>query len=407
MRAILLSWEYPPMRVGGIAAALEGLAPALARAGVETHVVTCGDSGGAPEENPEPNLYLHRVTVSEPSDNFVHWVHLLNDKLDERADALIREWQKKEARKKNKTPILIHVHDWLGQFAGIALKHRYKLPMLSTIHATEFGRNGGIRTEGQRYINRCEWELASESWRVIVCSDFMRGEVEYALGVPWDKMDVLPNGVEARVFEGLEGDAWWSFRRRYAADNEKIVFFIGRPVHEKGAHVLVQALPRVRARGVNAKLVIAGGGVRGHLEALAGQLGMWPHVYFTGRVSDQDRDNLYQVADVAVFPSLYEPFGIVALEAMAAHTPVVVSDAGGLAEVVEHNITGTTTFKGDPDSLAWGIARAVNDPGHSRWMAQNAYERVETIFNWDVIAADTKAVYTRVWDEYKASGWGG
>lgn len=394
------------MRVGGIAAALEGLAPALARAGVETHVVTCGDAGGAPEENPEPNLYLHRVSVSQPSDNFVHWVHLLNDKLDERADALIQEWQKKESRRKNKTPIVLHVHDWLGQFAGIALKHRYKLPMLSTIHATEYGRNAGIRTEGQRYISQCEWELAFESWRVIVCSNFMRGEVEYALGVPWEKMDVLPNGVEARVFAGLEGEDWWSFRRRFATDSEKIVFFIGRPVHEKGAHVLVEALPRVRALGVNAKLVIAGGGQRGHLEALAGRLGVWNQVYFTGRVSDADRDNLYQVADVAVFPSLYEPFGIVALEAMAAHTPVVVSDAGGLAEVVEHNVTGTTTYKGDPDSLAWGIARAVRDPGHSRWMAQNAYERVQTLFNWDVIAQDTKAVYERLWEEYKASGWG-
>ena len=168
----------------------------------------------------------------------------------------------------------------------------------------------------------------------------------------------------------------------------------------------MQALPKVRALGVNAKLVISGGGVRGHLEALARQLGVWDHVYFTGRVSDDDRDNLYQVADVAVFPSLYEPFGIVALEAMAAHTPVVVSDAGGLAEVVEHNMTGTTTLRGDADSLAWGIARAVRDPGHSRWMAQNAYERVESIFNWDVIAADTKTVYERVWEEYKASGWG-
>jgi glycosyltransferase involved in cell wall biosynthesis len=83
-----------------------------------------------------------------------------------------------------------------------------------------------------------------------------------------------------------------------------------------------------------------------------------------------------------------------------------VSDAGGLAEVVEHNVTGTTTYKGDPDSLAWGIARAVRDPSHSRWMAQNAYERVESIFNWDVIAADTRAVYERVWAEYKASSWG-
>lgn len=393
------------MRVGGIAAALEGLAPALARAGVETHVVTCGDAGGAPEENPEPNLFLHRVQVTEPSNDFIHWVHLLNDRMDERADALIKEWKKKEARKKNKTPILLHVHDWLGQFAGIALKHRHQLPMLSTIHATEYGRNAGIRSEIQTYINHCEWQLGFESWRVIVCSAFMRGEVEYALGVPWNKVDILPNGVEARVFEGLEEPARATFRRKFAAPHEKLIYFIGRPVHEKGAHVLIQALPRVLAMGIPAKLVIAGGGQRGHLEVLAGQLGVWNQVFFTGRVSDSDRDNLYQVADVAVFPSLYEPFGIVALEAMAAHCPVVVSDAGGLAEVVEHNVTGTTTYKGDPDSLAWGIARALRDPGHARWMADNAYERVHNTFNWDLIARDTKAVYERVWAEYVASDW--
>jgi glycosyltransferase involved in cell wall biosynthesis len=395
------------MRVGGIAAALEGLAPALARAGVETHVVTCGDAGGAPEENPAPNLYIHRVRVTQPSDDFVHWVHLLNDQLDECADSLIKEWKKKEARKKVKTPILIHAHDWLGQFAGIALKHRHRLPMLSTIHATEFGRNGGIRTEAQRYIHRCEEQLCDESWRVIVCSDFMRGEVEFALSTPWDKMDVLYNGVDVKP-ENREADAEFdplAFRRRFAEDQEKIVYFIGRMVHEKGAHVLVQAQALLRAQGAQTKLVIAGGGNRAHLEALAGQLGVWSHVYFTGRVTDEDRDRLYQVADVAVFPSLYEPFGIVALEAMAAKCPVVTSDAGGLAEVTQHNVTGTSTYRGDAASLAWGISRVLRDPGHARWMAANALARVESVFNWDVIATDTRAVYQRVWNEYEQSDW--
>jgi glycosyltransferase involved in cell wall biosynthesis len=132
---------------------------------------------------------------------------------------------------------------------------------------------------------------------------------------------------------------------------------------------------------------------------------MIQHVYFTGRVSDVDRDRLYKVADVAVYPSLYEPFGIVALEAMAAHTPVVVSNAGGFTEVVEHDVTGTVTYAGDAESLAWGIVRVLKNPDFARRMGDAAYERCRMVFNWDTIAAQTKAVYDRVQAEYSVSDW--
>jgi glycosyltransferase involved in cell wall biosynthesis len=394
------------MRVGGIAAALEGLAPALARAGVEVHVLTCGAAGGPPEENPAPGLYLHRVLVDSPANDFIHWVHLLNEKLAERGDALLADWARAEKRRKVKTPTVIHVHDWLGLFAGRALKYTHRTPMVATIHATEFGRNAGIRTPIQHYINQCEYDLQYESWRVIVCSAFMRGEVEYALGTPWEKLDVIYNGVETAVFDfEFDGIERAAFRSRFALPNEKLIFFIGRMVHEKGAQVLIDALPRVRAQYHDAKLVIAGGGARGHLEAQAAALGVSDHVYFTGRVSDEDRDRLYKVADVAVYPSLYEPFGIVALEAMAARVPVVVSNAGGLAEVVEHGTSGITTYAGNPDSLAWGIVRQLKDPGHARWMADNAFERCRTVFPWDRIAEQTRDVYGRIWAEYLTSSF--
>ena len=393
------------MRVGGIAAALEGLSPALARQNIEVHVVTCGAAGGAAEEKQAENLFIHRVNVEQPSNDFVHWVHLLNGKMEERAAALIDEWaiEAKKPRKK-KIPTLLHVHDWLGLFSGRAIKHRYRVPLLSTIHATEFGRNNGIHTEMQKYINRCEWELQWESWRVIVCSGFMRGEVEFALKTPQEKIDVIYNGVDGSDFDfPFEGAERADFRVRFAAPNEKIVFFIGRMVREKGAQLLIEALPRLRFQYHDAKLVIAGGGDRTHLENLARYTGMIRHVYFTGRVSDEDRDRLYRVADVACYPSLYEPFGIVALEAMAAKVPVVVSNAGGLPEVVQHDVTGTVTFAGDPDSLAWGVARVLKNPDFARQMANAAAARVETVFNWDVIAAQTKSVYERVWNAYKES----
>ena len=401
----MLSWEYPPKRVGGIAAALEGLAPALARCGVEVHVVTSGDAGGAADESPEDNLHIHRVLAAEPVDNFIHWVHRLNAAMEERVDRLMAEWNGVSGKKAARIPVLLHVHDWLGQFAGIALKHRYHLPMLSTIHATEYGRNNGIHTDLQRTIHGYEEELARESWRVIVCSSFMRGEVGTALGCPDDKMDIVYNGVDGSVYDFSFPDAErLAFRERFASPGERLVYFIGRMVHEKGAQVLVEAWPKVLS-SVPAKLVIAGGGARGHLEELASRLGVSQHIYFTGRISDEDRDRLYRVADLAVYPSLYEPFGIVALEAMAAGVPVVASDAGGLREVVQHDVTGTSTWAGDSDSLAWGIVRALTDPPRARRLAEAARARVATEFHWMALAAQTKEVYQRVWNEYLGSNW--
>ena len=394
------------MRVGGIAAALEGLCPALARAGIEVHVVTSGSAGGDLDEEQAENLFIHRVLVEEPSNDFVHWVHLLNAQMERRADALIQGWLGDPAEKER--PLLLHVHDWLGLFAGRALKQRHRLPLLSTIHATEFGRNDGIHTDIQRYINECEWQLQYESWRVIVCSGFMKGEVEHALGAPPAKIDIIYNGVDTGKFDfTFEGEERQRFRDRFAAPNEKILFFIGRPVREKGAQVLIEALGRVRFQYHDAKLVIAGGGERGHLEQQARYMGIAPHVYFAGRVSDVDRDRLYKVADVAVYPSLYEPFGIVALEAMAARVPVVVSDAGGLREVVEPDISCTVAYLGNPDSLAWGIVRVLKDPDGARRMADAAYQRCRTIFNWDILAQQTETVYQRVWEESAASDWAG
>lgn len=258
----------------------------------------------------------------------------------------------------------------------------------------------------QRYINHCEWELQWESWRVIVCSGFMRGEVMHALHTPYDKIEIIYNGVNSANYDfPFSDEAKAAFRSRFAAPHEKLVYFIGRMVREKGAQVLIEAMSAVRARCGNVKLVIAGGGYRAHLEARARELGLGDQILFTGRVSDEDRDKLYRVSDVAVYPSLYEPFGIVALEAMAARVPVVVSEAGGLAEVVQHDVTGTTTLVDSPESLAWGITRVLQYPVQARQMAASAYDRVLTDFNWDNIAEQTARVYRRVWTEYLESDW--
>ncbi len=418
MRVLMLSWEYPPKIEGGLARHVEEISWAIAkRPDIEVHVVTC-DFPGAPAEEIFNGVHIHRVAAYDSPGghrDFVHWVHQLNAAMRDRAHALCREWLAPKKRgdpqadpKKlaDQDAILLHAHDWLSYFAAVELKHAYKLPLIATIHATEFGRNNGIHSDISRYINGVENDLITEAWRVIVCTGFMKGEVEYALHAPPDKIDIIYNGINAEKFDFdftfAEREA---FRAQFAAPEEKVVMFVGRGVREKGAHVLIDALPRVRARYHDCKLVIAGGGYRQHLMDQARALGMERHVFFTGFIPDDSLLRLYKVADLACFPSLYEPFGIVALEAMAAKTPLVVSNAGGLPEVVQNEVTGLVTLADNPDSLAEGILHLLYDPEFARHLAENAFARVQTVFDWDVIAAETEAVYARCWAEYKASSW--
>ena len=400
----MLSWEYPPKIVGGIARHVEELSWALARRpGVEVHVVT-SDFPGAAGEEIQQGVHIHRVAAYDPPGghhDFVHYIHELNAALHDRADALVQEWLPEQAS------IVLHAHDWLVHFAANRLKHTYHLPLVATIHATEYGRNNGnLSSQISKYINQIEWELTYEAWRVIVCTGFMQREIEGALRTPGDKIDIIYNGIHAEKFDFQFPTAEaTAFRAQFAAPNEKIVMFVGRPVPEKGASVLIDALPKIRGGYNDTKLVIAGGGNRSHLMAQADRLGIAPHVYFTGFLPDDTLLRLYKVADVAAFPSLYEPFGIVALEAMASHTPVVVSDSGGLPEVVEHDVTGTTTYAGSPDSLAWGVLRALHQPQYAKQMAERAYDKVVTTFNWHSIADKTHAVYERVVREYQANDW--
>jgi len=418
MKIIMLSWEYPPKIVGGIARHVEEIAWSLAAIpGLEVHVVTC-DFPNAPDNEVTRGVHVHRVAPHESPggySDFVHWVHQLNAAMHDRAEALIEEWlapkRKGSARKDPKKltaqeGIILHAHDWLAFFAGVRLKHTYRLPLVATIHATEYGRNSGIHNDLSRYIHNIEQELITEAWRVVVCTNFMHNELTTALNTPSDKLDIIYNGVAADKFQfDFPEEERIEFRSRFALPYEKVVMFVGRGVREKGAQVLIEALPKIRSQYKFTKLVIAGGGSKQHLMEQARSLGVGDQTFFTGFIPDDDLLRLYKVADVACFPSLYEPFGIVALEAMAAHTPVVVSDAGGLPEVVESGVTGTVTYAGNVDSLARGIVNVLRDDALALDMAARAFEKVQTVFNWDLIATQTDAVYQRVWEEYRKADW--
>jgi glycogen(starch) synthase len=409
VKVLMLSWEYPPHSVGGLGKHVAELIPALAAAGVEVHLVTPRRAGGAPEEpiadvaGPAagPNRQSRVYRVEPPSGDapsFVVGAERTNATLEQRARQL---WD-------SEGPFdVVHAHDWLVAYAGVALKHAFKVPLLATIHATEYGRcRGVIQSEMSRAINHVEWWLTYEAWRVITCSHYMAREVQTALGVPPDKVDVVPNGVDPRRFDQLDGEDLTAFRQRFAALDERIVFYVGRVVYEKGVHLLVEAMPRILAHNPQVKLVVAGtGDSLNSVRRRALELGIGSRCYFAGFIPDEVRDRLFRVADVAAFPSLYEPFGIVALEAMAARTPVVAADVGGMSEVVRHAETAVTVYPNDVDSLAWGILHTLDRPDWARARAANAYQTVRDEYNWGIVARQTNAVYTQIVTERRQVIW--
>ena len=205
-------------------------------------------------------------------------------------------------------------------------------------------------------------------------------------------------------FDGYEKDM--NFRRKYAEDNEKIIFFVGRLVNEKGVHVLIDSVPKVLQYYNGAKFIIAGKGPQlEHLKAKANYMGVSHKVYFTGYIKDEELLKIYKCADVAVFPSLYEPFGIVALEGMVANVPVVVSDTGGLSGIVEHGVDGMKSYTGNANSLADSILEILHNPEKAEKMKENALKKVHSIYNWKLITDKTIEVYKGIINESEKSNW--
>lgn len=395
MKILVLTWEFPPRIVGGIARHVGELYPELVKLGHEVHLLTV-EFGQAPLYEMVEGVHIHRVPVGYGHD-FFHWVVNLNDSMGRHGGKLILEDGPFD---------LIHAHDWLVGDAAIALKQAFKIPLVATIHATEFGRHNGIHNDDHRYISGKEKLLAYNAWRIIVCSDYMRREVEQALESPWDKIDVIYNGIRPEKKPRTHEFDAWNFRRRFAEDHERIVYYVGRMSYEKGVSVLLNAAAKVvEEMGGNVKFVIIGGGNTDPLKQQAWNLGIWDKCYFTGFMPDADLDKFQTVANCAVFPSLYEPFGIVALESFAARVPVVVSDTGGLPEVVQHAKTGIVTWTNNPNSLAWGILEVLKNPGYCQWLIDNAYEDLERRFNWSKLAKQTEVVYQRVVKERSHVNW--
>ncbi|MEL6929598.1 MAG: glycosyltransferase family 4 protein [Cyanobacteria bacterium J06600_6] len=395
MKILALAWEFPPRIVGGIARHVAELYPEIINLGHEIHLLTV-EFGSAPKYEIVEGIHLYRCPVARGND-FFHWVANMNDSMGSLGGKLLKQHGDFD---------LIHAHDWLVGDAAIALKNSFKMPIVATIHATEYGRYNGIHNVRQQYINGKEKLLAHEAWRIIVCSQYMQLEIQRVFQAPVDKIDVVYNGIRPEKKHHGENFNRIEFRRRFANDSEKIIYYVGRMTYEKGISVLLNAAPQViRFMGGGVKLVIIGGGNTTRLQHQARSLGIWEQCYFTGFMSDADLDKFQTVADCAVFPSLYEPFGIVALESFAARVPVVVSDTGGLPEVVKHNYSGIVTYANNSSSLTWGILQILKNPDFAQQLVENAYNSIAERFNWKDLAIQTCSVYLQIAKERSQVKW--
>lgn len=386
-----VSWEWPPHVIGGLGRAVTSIARRMARR-VNVCILTIGLPGHVFDET-ENKLRIFRV---DPfllrSTGLVSWVYAFNMLMVAKALTSIPH------------PDVIHVHDWLGAPAGVSLKHILRVPLIATMHATEYGRSRGrIWSSMQHQIHYWEWRLTYEAWRVFACSKSMRDEVIAAFSLPSDKVSVLPNGIDLAEVDTRTPSM--EERNRYALPWEKIVFFAGRHVYDKGVDVLVRAARIILSKRNDVKFVIAGDGpMRAQLMDLARDLGLGEKILFVGRLSDDELYKAMKIADVVVIPSRYEPFGIVALEAMAAAKPIVASKVGGLSELVVDNETGVVVPPENLHALAEAIERVLDDPS-SQEMGYRGRRRVEELYRWGQIISHLLATYERVLEEYLVCGW--
>jgi len=390
---LILSWEYPPVIEGGLARHVRKLAEALVRQGVRVDVLTRGPSSVSDSEPPTlpagHGVSIHRV--AEPGwprdlDRFVAWVAQMNQDMLAAGEALAAE----------RRYDLVHGHDWLVADASEALAAHLGVPYLTTIHATEHGRHQGwVADPPQSHIHAVERRMSHRADGVIVCSYYMRGHVADIFDLDERLIDVIPNGVDPSELRPT-GDLQ-ALRAQFAEPSERLVLLVGRLVYEKGFQLALDALPDVISKLGDVRFLVAGSGTHeAELKAQAQRLGLLESGTFLGWIGDDVLHSLYRIADLCVVPSIYEPFGLVALEAMASGCPCIVADTGGLREVVPVGERVGLRFNGgDAEHLGFMIERLLVDHELRDRLVVEASEHVLR-FDWDDIALRTREIYERL-----------
>jgi len=386
MNVLILSWEYPPIVAGGLARHVRKLSEYLVEdAELEVHVLTRGARDTAEYEVLD-GVHVHRVPeTSHPRDldAFLEWVDVMN------ADMVAAGQELAEAAD------LIHGHDWLVADAADRLARHAGVPYLTTIHATEYGRHQGwVDKHPQSHIHAVETWMAQRADHVITCSHYMRGHVADIYGLDEQRISVIPNGIDPEDLQPVEDLE--SLRAQFAAPEDKLVLLVGRLVYEKGFQLALDALPGLIRRLGNVRYLVAGSGTHeAELKRQAERLGIAEHGTFLGWIGDDVLHSLYRIADLTVVPSIYEPFGLVALEAMASGCPCIVADTGGLREVVPNRDVGLRFKTQSARSLSHWVARVLTDEQLREQLVAEASEHVLR-FDWADIAVQTAEVYRRI-----------
>ncbi len=374
------------MVLGGLGRHVAALSRALADQGHEVRVLTRG-TGPAAQVTRDGLVLVHRAAV-DPLDlelgsaSMLAWAQAFEHSLVRAGSALLRRWR----------PDVVHAHDWLTAQTAETLHAQTGARRILTLHAAEHGRRQGWLDEAlPRAIHSLErWQVARAD-RVIVCSSWMAGQVGQLFGVAEHDLAVIGNGI------GLPDVSSSPPSRRAPflepPETGPRLLFAGRLVHEKGLQELVKALPLLAHEWPGIELAVAGDGPDlAAQQDRAERYGVRHRVHWHGFLEAEDLAVMMAAADAVVVPSLYEPFGMVALEAQALSVPVAASAVGGLPELVTDGVTGRLFAPESPVAIAEAVAALLRDPTGTRAMTEAA-RHAAARFTWPSLARRTAAVY--------------
>ena len=401
-------YEYPPQLVGGLGTYAEYITQQYVDLGHDVSVFTLNNNGLKTREIMR-GVEVHRPLIADASnvwpffvaDDLKKWgtnIKFFNDIFIYNilsATKFINGLIKKEGYKFD----VVCCHDWLSSIAGLVIKNETKIPVVFHTHSTEWGRSGG---QGSETVSHFESAMAQNADKIITVSYAMQEDLIKHGWLP-SKISVVWNGVDADRYDPLnvQKQAVTAIRKKYGIpENWNMLLFVGRLTWVKGVRNLLQAMPLVLKEYPNTKLVILGkGDEQNDIVETAERLNIKNNiVYRFDFVSEEERIIHYAASDVCIFPSIYEPFGIVSLEAMAMEKPVVVG-ARGVVGFKEQVINGGTEQTGvhingeDPSDIAWGIKETLRDPEKAKNWGENGRRRVLEYFTWQKVAEQTVKIY--------------
>ena len=408
MRIGFFVWEYPPQTVGGLGTYAEYITQEFVDIGHDVSVFTL-NRGDSKTRDVFKGVEIHRPLIADASnvfpffvtDDLKKWgtnIKLFNDIFIYNilsATKFLNGLIKKERY----TFDIVCVHDWLSSIAGLVIKNELKIPVVFHTHSTEWGRAGG---SGSEVVSHLENAMAQSADRIVTVSHAMQEDL-VRHGWPTGKISVVWNGVDPDKYNPrkYEKDEVMTIRERYGIPPDwNMLLFVGRLTWVKSVRNLLVAMPSILREYPNTKIVILGKGEQQRdIEETAERLGIRDKVvYRFDFIPEYERILHYAAADLCVFPSVYEPFGIVSLEAMAMEKPIVVGARGtvGFREQVVNSGTdqnGIHINGEDASDIAWGIKEVLRNPEKARNWGENGRKRALEFFTWRKVAQETLDIY--------------